>query len=296
MNLASRRAADTIAPPRGGRPRPRQTFRPISEFLSTPSARRATRPGLHWSVPCGDFYPRPPRGGRPEDAGRGQAPKHFYPRSPRGGRRATAATGTLGTSISIHALREEGDWQRAGRGGASHISIHALREEGDATARKWTTRPTHFYPRPPRGGRPTCQMPVLRHCAYFYPRPPRGGRREHPESFEQPVCISIHALREEGDFDLSKISMMDMIFLSTPSARRATFLKYRLIHQLYHFYPRPPRGGRRTLAVANLAVHIFLSTPSARRATGKPTRPAASADISIHALREEGDIYGGAPS
>ena len=34
----------------------------------------------------------------------------------------------------------------------------------------------------------------------------------------------------------------------------------------------------------------FLSTPSARRATGRNNRPAAPSDISIHALREEGDI------
>ena len=36
--------------------------------------------------PC-DFYPRPPRGGRPEKAGpRYRAPVYFYPRPPRGGR------------------------------------------------------------------------------------------------------------------------------------------------------------------------------------------------------------------
>ena len=34
-----------------------------------------------------------------------------------------------------------------------------------------------------------------------------------------------------------------------------------------HFYPRPPRGGRRVAADAPLALLEFLSTPSARRAT-----------------------------
>ena len=78
------------------------------------------------------------------------------------------------------------------------ISIHALREEGDFF---WTTCPTssqYFYPRPPRGGRPliddmeniereflstpsarraTAKF-VCSECAWtdFYPRPPRGGR------------------------------------------------------------------------------------------------------------------------
>ena len=35
------------------------------------------------------------------------------------------------------------------------ISIHALREEGDAGVDTLTSRMTDFYPRPPRGGRPS---------------------------------------------------------------------------------------------------------------------------------------------
>ena len=35
------------------------------EFLSTPSARRATKPSSIYDDSCNDFYPRPPRGGRP---------------------------------------------------------------------------------------------------------------------------------------------------------------------------------------------------------------------------------------
>ena len=34
---------------------------------------------------------------------------YFYPRPPRGGRRATACSPTSADTISIHALREEGD-------------------------------------------------------------------------------------------------------------------------------------------------------------------------------------------
>ena len=37
------------------------------------------------------------------------------------------------------------------------ISIHALREEGDLTRPRWALPRTHFYPRPPRGGR-LCQL------------------------------------------------------------------------------------------------------------------------------------------
>ena len=57
--------------------------------------------------------------------------------------------------------------------------------------------------------------------------------------------ISIHALREEGDLTLVLSMMVSMIFLSTPSARRAT------------------RAGK----VVVVFVNRFLSTPSARRAT-----------------------------
>ena len=35
----------------------------------------------------------------------------------------------------------------------------------------------------------------------FYPRPPRGGRPASALPAGVPASISIHALREEGDFD-----------------------------------------------------------------------------------------------
>ena len=34
-----------------------------------------------------------------------------------------------------------------------------------------------------------------------------------------------------------------------------------------HFYPRPPRGGRRRRFIGLSSLDQFLSTPSARRAT-----------------------------
>ncbi len=80
----------------------------------------------------------------------------------------------------------------------------------------------------------------------FYPRPPRGGR---PLADEQ-----IAAINE---------------FLSTPSARRATFVCHLLI-----------------------LLCIFLSTPSARRATRQQHLHRDDRAISIHALREEGDGCG----
>ena len=61
------------------------------------------------------------------------------------------------------------------------------------------------------------------------------------------------------------------IFLSTPSARRATAF-YNNKGQLNNdFYPRPPRGGRHVSDVTLGPFVLFLSTPSARRATSSTT-------------------------
>ena len=56
--------------------------------------------------------------------------------------------------ISIHALREEGDPEpRQQQPRPVSISIHALREEGDHPRAVGLVEPPNFYPRPPRGGR-----------------------------------------------------------------------------------------------------------------------------------------------
>ena len=86
-----------------------QKARPQRTFLSTPSARRATIRKEIKSCWINYFYPRPPRGGRP------------------------GCTGIVRPmlSISIHALREEGDYPDWSKSLMDTISIHALREEGD---------------------------------------------------------------------------------------------------------------------------------------------------------------------
>ena len=59
----------------------------------------------------------------------------------------------------------------------------------------------------------------------FYPRPPRGGRRLFPGGLRLlEGLISIHALREEGDVEPLTAGVMPLLFLSTPSARRATLV------------------------------------------------------------------------
>ena len=78
----------------------------------------------------------------------------------------------------------------------------------------------------------------------FYPRPPRGGRRNAVNSVINFFKISIHALREEGDGLLYDYYTLADLFLSTPSARRATDKSLPTRSRQRYFYPRPPRGGR----------------------------------------------------
>ena len=123
---------------------------------------------------------------------------------------------------------------------------------------------------------------------YFYPRPPRGGRRQPhtPEPWEE--NISIHALREEGDRLMLLVFRAVTLFLSTPSARRATSAPLPERTLRGYFYPRPPRGGRPIAMSHTQIAKKFLSTPSARRATAKTERkPSAFVSLytSLHKLQ-----------
>ena len=64
--------------------------------------------------------------------------------------------------------------------------------------------------------------------------------------------ISTHALREEGDLIFVYPDPFTVLFLPTPSARRATGDVGPLIWLTKNFYPRPPRGGRRGLPTRHL--------------------------------------------
>ena len=67
------------------------------------------------------------------------------------------------------------------------ISIHALHEEGDPPGSIGNQIQEHFYPRPPRGGRPNTRS-ARSFLLYFYPRPPRGGRQQKQR--ENPLLLS----------------------------------------------------------------------------------------------------------
>ena len=103
------------------------------------------------------------------------------------------------------------------------------------------------------------------------------------------VPISIHALREEGDSVSSTLPVTMFLFLSTPSARRAT-VPGRLAarRRLISIHALREEGDGKAI-IAAMVGEKFLSTPSARRATEADARNGTRYRISIHALREEGD-------
>ena len=292
---------------RGGSRAARNTL-----FLSTPSARRATKCPckavpvvvisihalreegdlLPWTstAPSANFYPRPPRGGRPGSVWLSSGKAQFL--STPSARRATGSVRKQVSriTISIHALREEGDDKIPYMEHFLDISIHALREEGDMS-----------------GGHMSIEMRMISIHALREEGDPQAiaeddgeweflstpsARRATLSKIIGKVSflISIHALREEGDSKnnvdfgiivqfLSTPSARRATgvqltggvalyqFLSTPSARRATFWMQPPCLMVCNFYPRPPRGGR--LGLSGFGVDEVV--------------------ISIHALREEGD-------
>ena len=142
-------------PPRGGRRAKSQRKPNVDQFLSTPSARRATPPPSRALSASPNFYPRPPRGGR--------------------------QCSDLAAAIEVQFLSTPSARRATG--------FRRFRREAQAD---------------------------------FYPRPPRGGRLSPCSLQNWSIFISIHALREEGDSFVLPSRSISVIFLSTPSARRAT--------------------------------------------------------------------------
>ena len=148
--------------------------------------------------------------------------------------------------------------------------------------------PTDFYPRPPRGGRQR-RAPHLNAIQIFLSTPSARRATQLRLSGLAVLAISIHALREEGDLLSGSASTSRPISIHAlreegdrPTNPHST--------PRHNFYPRPPRGGRHRSTLDRYVTQLFLSTPSARRATTADLKRRQTVRISIHALREEGDI------
>ncbi len=221
---------------------------------------------------------------------------NFYPRSPCGERHTWARGSRVTYVISIHALLAESDPSIVACDLGGEISIHALLAESDAltalnvccrrgflstlSLRRATCRVPagrrplqHFYPRSPCGERligPQCvtsfngflstlslrratapRVATLFWRCYFYPRSPCGER----------LTALLTPLIKKPD------SLLEVLFLSTLSLRRATNSSY---------------GA---LEGASISIHALLAESDAENSVRCPR----CILISIHALLAESD-------
>ena len=190
------------------------------------------------------------------------------------------------------------------------ISIHALRGEGDSPW-PWRWKAWYFLnPRPPWGGRrpaseraaeavifqstpsvgraTTQAHPAPSKTTYFNPRPPWGGRPRQGDSLSGRLAFQSTPSVGRATF-VSQTNRLFGAFQSTPSVGRATKQTERACpcptdfnprppwggrhersnqkHGTQHFNPRPPWGGRHSRRQEVRQSQKFQSTPSVGRAT-----------------------------
>ena len=245
-----------------------QDSRGIRTFQSTPSVGRATifRELIYRATVY--FNPRPPWGGRPRSRAGAPAHKHFNPRPPWGGRPARSRAG----APAHKHFNPRPPW------GGRHVKYPVLTEKlvfqstpsvGRATSayRHCSNDNTEFQSTP-SVGRATYLYQIADEMIKFQSTPSVGRATQAIATRVSTGDISIHALRGEGD---------DF---------RASSCRCSL-----NFNPRPPWGGRRRIFCCSISCGtLFQSTPSVGRATLKHEGYSCDDwDISIHALRGEGD-------
>ena len=171
----------------------------------------------------------------------------FYPRPPRGGRRSYAYVAQYVNKF---------------------LSTPSARR---ATCdRRFRCKSTTKFLSTPSARRATAFIVSLTSCRRLFLSTPSARRAtEHQQQRHKRRCISIHALREEGDANCPAFLV------------RST-----------DFYPRPPRGGRPVTeldehVVGGISIHALREEGDVGRyRPGRHHR-----QISIHALREEGDVF-----
>ena len=140
--------------PRGERPYIRRHEAAPATFLSTLPARGATSLTL---LPIGKqmISIHAPREGSDMQAPDLRKELEISIHAPREGSDYNVLWPILINNISIHAPREGSDCHRSTYLEAPPISIHAPREGSDDPQSRKGTRGLYFYPRSPRGERPT---------------------------------------------------------------------------------------------------------------------------------------------
>ena len=218
------------------------------KFLSTPSARRATECQRKYDNPLNRFLSTP-SARRATKLFESLPPAAKFLSTP-SARRATITVPSFvyAIVISIHALREEGDSSASCSCGVLSVFLST------PSAR----RATHRHP----GHRG--RLPISIHALR------EEGDLQLCQHLHKPAFISIHALREEGDQAAPHRQHVRKIFLSTPSARRAT------------------NSLSSKIRLSFISIHALREEGDL---IAKFCCPQSC--ISIHALREEGDHRGG---
>ena len=152
----------------------------------------------------------------------GWSAENFYPRPPRGGRPGSCIFSGSVLYISIHALRGEGDLLQ--RPAVCHVRFLSTPSAGRATAVSALDKASYYlFLSTPSAGRATTPDAAFRSPVPVFLSTPSAGRATTRQRARLLDCgISIHALRGEGDNVAPTVVLRGTPFLSTPSAGRAT--------------------------------------------------------------------------
>ena len=174
---------------------------------------------------------------------------------------------------------------------ANIISIHAPREGSDTDAQYQQLEAMAFLSTLPARGATIPKSDILKSVKNFYPRSPRGERPSRVWCW--PVCISFlstlpargatqpsrpdrqrkqistHAPREGSDGSDTAVAAVRLISIHAP--REGSDTTNSCIMQLWqHFYPRSPRGERLLLCV-NARYYKSISIHAPREGSDCPS-------------------------
>ena len=194
------------------------------------------------------FYPRPPRGGRPSGFAAPQYPAvDFYPRPPRGGRQMPVVMHRRNRGISIHVPRVGDDTRWNAPCKTCCISIHVPRVGDDRHGDCSGARGLSFLSTSPAWGTTCGPSFQIGNYIFLSTSPAWGTTRVSAWPVSMISRISIHVPRVGDDGHPRLVMLMAKSFLSTSPAWGTTGRAQSRRGCPGHFYPRPPRGGRRQM-------------------------------------------------
>ena len=150
--------------------------------------------------------------------------------------------------------------------------------------------PASFYPRHPRGWRPPNLPRIILEIVVSIHATLAGGDSDATDVRYPAISVSIHATLAGGDDISFSVSLISLLFLSTPPSRVATAPCCDELFVRCRFYPRHPRGWRQlppeeAFAIRSVSIHATLAGGD----LAVLAILVASQDVSIHATLAGGD-------